>query len=165
MTNTALSIQLAAIGHTISPAVIRQDWGKGAPRNTAAAYLAWRGKRAEKTSRGDPMLRVLRAEKLRHEIAVLKERALSTQRENYTASRELISRAWMAERVHLAAGKVDAFRQTSESEHPLLFAAAEGDVPKCREVVRKIWDEIMVSMQSLAADFDEPATIQKGELK
>jgi hypothetical protein len=71
----------------------------------------------------------------------------------------LIERAWMAARIHIAAGKVDAFRVKSESEHPLLFAAAAGDVPKCREVVQKIWDEIISAMNSLKVDFTEK---QKG---
>jgi hypothetical protein len=74
---------------------------------------------------------------------------------NAVKKRELISRSWMAERVHVAAGKVDAFRLKSEAEHPLLFAAAAGDVPACREVVRKIWNEIMASMNSLEKEFRE----------
>lgn len=68
----------------------------------------------------------------------------------------LISRAWMAERVHIAAGKVDGFRHKSESEHPLQFAACADDVSKCRELVRKIWDEVMTALNSLAKDFEEP---------
>ena len=75
---------------------------------------------------------------------------------NDAKERTLISRAWMAERIHIAAGKVDGFRQKSEAEHPLLFAAAAGDVPACREVVRKIWDEVIASMNSLSTDFKEP---------
>lgn len=67
----------------------------------------------------------------------------------------LISRAWMAERIHIAAGKVDGYRHKSESEDPLKFAAAAGDVAACREVIKKIWDEIMAAMNSLAVDFKE----------
>jgi len=65
----------------------------------------------------------------------------------------LIGRAWMAERVHIAAGRVDAYRMKSEAEHPLLFAAAAGDVAACREVVRKIWDEIAVALNGMKEAF------------
>ncbi len=33
--------------------------------------------------------------------------------------------------------------------------AAAGDVAACREIVRKIWDEVLASLNSLAADFKE----------
>jgi len=41
----------------------------------------------------------------------------------------------------------------SEAEHPLLFAAAAGDVAACREVVRKIWDEIAVALNGMKEAF------------
>ena len=157
MTNTQLSKELAAVGQRISAEVIRKDWAKGAPRNSADAYLAWRAKRAAATSRGDPMLRQLRADKLKQEIGVLKERKTRDRRENAEAIDELISRAWVAERIHAMAGRIDQYRHTSESQHPLLFAAAEGDVAKCREVVMKIWDEILGAMNSFAGEFNEDA--------
>jgi hypothetical protein len=91
----------------------------------------------------------LKGSKLREEIRKLKLA-------NDLKEGRLIERAWMAERVHIAAGKVDGFRHKSEAEHPLLFAAAAGDVAACREVVRKIWDEVLASLNSLAADFKEP---------
>jgi hypothetical protein len=67
----------------------------------------------------------------------------------------LIERAWMAERIHAAAGRVDAYRLKSEAEHPLLFAACGDnvDVPKCREVVRRIWDEIAAAMNDAKEAF------------
>ena len=156
MTSTELSQELAEVGHKITPDVIKKDWQSGAPRSSAAEYLAWRARRADKTGRGDPALRQLRAEKLKQEIAVLKERQVAQKRDNDVAKGELISRAWMAERVHIAAGKFDSWRHQSEAEHPLQFAAAAGDVAACREVVRKIWDEGMGFLNSLADDFKEP---------
>jgi hypothetical protein len=83
------------------------------------------------------------------------ERHRKLKLENDETEKTLIKREWMAERVHLAAGKVDAFRQKSEAEHPLLFAAAAGDVAACRAVVRKIWDEVMASLNTLEKDFRE----------
>jgi hypothetical protein len=68
---------------------------------------------------------------------------------------ELIDRAWMAGRIHAAAGKVDALRIKSEAEHPLLFAAAAGDVPACRAVIQQIWDEIISSISALESEFKE----------
>jgi|GEM_PF-2243347 hypothetical protein len=153
MTSTELSNELAEIGHKITPEVIKKDWQKGAPRSSAAAYLSWRAKRSEKTARGDPELRGLRADKLKQEIGVLKERRVAQRRENEVARGALIGRAWMAERVHIAAGRVDAYRMKSEAEHPLLFAAAAGDVAACREVVRKIWDEIAVALNGMKEAF------------
>ena len=73
----------------------------------------------------------------------------------------LISRTWLAERMARATKSAKKHRQKSEAEHPLLFAAAGSDVAKCREVVSKIWDEIMAAMHSLGADFDE-GTAKKG---
>jgi len=84
-----------------------------------------------------------------------KERHRKLKMENDVRARTLISREWMAERVHIAAGRVDGFRHKSEAEHPLLFAATNGDVAACREIVRKIWDEVMASLNSLATDFSE----------
>lgn len=67
----------------------------------------------------------------------------------------LIARAWVAERFHLFGGDLDKFRAKSEAEHPLLFAAAAGDVPACRELVRKVWDDIMRDLNSLKRHFAE----------
>jgi hypothetical protein len=165
MTNTELSKELAVIGHRTTPEVIRKDWQKGAPRKSADAYLAWRAKRSEKTARGDPELRRLRAEKLKQEIGVLKERRVAQRRENATARGELISRAYMADRVHHAAGVVDSYRFRSEAEHPLLFAAAAGDVAVCREVVRRIWGEIMIALNSMKKSFaPTPKTTNEKEI-
>jgi len=69
---------------------------------------------------------------------------------------KLIERAWMAERIQVAAGVLNAFRVKSELEHPTRFAATGGDVAKCREHLCGIWDEIMRGFQSLASNFKEP---------
>lgn len=155
MKSAELSKKLAAVGEAISPETIRGDWAHGAPRSSAASYLKWRQARAERTGRGDPVLRKLRAEKLRGEIRILADRHKAEQRENQTKAGELISRAWMAERIHASAGEVDAYRIKSENEDPLLFAAAAGDVPACREVVRKIWTNIFVALNNMKKHFDE----------
>lgn len=65
----------------------------------------------------------------------------------------LIERAWMAERIQNMAGEINGLRVKSEAEHPLKFAQAEGDVPKCREIVRAIWDEILAGLQGLSKSF------------
>src|SRR5690348_2459239 len=73
----------------------------------------------------------LKGRKLSEEIRKLK--LANDLKEN-----RLISRQWMAERMQAVAGRITQYRLKSEAEHPLLFAAAAGDVPACREVVKKI---------------------------
>jgi len=68
---------------------------------------------------------------------------------------KLIPRAWVNERIQRIAGDINATRAKSESEDALLFAAAMGDVPKCRVIVRTIWDRIMVAHQELAKHLAE----------
>lgn len=85
----------------------------------------------------------------------LAEKVRKLQLANDAKECRLIERAWMAERVHAAAGKIDAFRVKSEAEHPLLFAAAGDDVVKCREVLRKIWDEIAIALNGMKDSFKE----------
>jgi hypothetical protein len=60
----------------------------------------------------------------------------------------LVERAWVLERHQLASGAMNAFRSKSEAEHPLRFAAANGDVALCRTIIRGIWDEIFATLQS-----------------
>ena len=90
-----------------------------------------------------------------------KERHRKFKMENDLREGELIERAWMASRIHVAAGKVDAFRVKSEAEHPLLFAAAAGDVPACRAVVQTIWNEVFAAMQSLEGEFQSTKKAKK----
>ena len=68
---------------------------------------------------------------------------------------KLISRAWVNERIQRIAGDINATRVKSEAEDALLFAAAMGDVPKCRVIVRGIWDRIMIAHQELAKHLAE----------
>ena len=67
----------------------------------------------------------------------------------------LVPRAWVAERIQRAAGELNAARTKSEAEHPLLFAAAAGDVAATRTIVRGIWDDIFMSLQSLRGHFEQ----------
>jgi len=53
------------------------------------------------------------------------------------------------------AGDINATRAKSESEDALLFAATMGDVPKCRVIVRSIWDRIMQAHHDLAKHLAE----------
>lgn len=67
----------------------------------------------------------------------------------------LVERAFVAEKMQLAAGELNSFRAKSEAEHPLRFAAAAGDPAKCREVLRGVWDEIFASINGLSRHFAE----------
>ena len=156
MKSSDLSKKLAAVGEAISPETIRGDWAHGAPRSSAASYLKWRQARAKRTGRGDPMLRKLKADKLRGEICILADRHKAEEREHRQKAGELISRAWIAQRISIAAGKVDSLRLKSEAEDPLKFAAAAGDVAACRAVVHGVWDGIAASLHALREDFREP---------
>jgi len=74
---------------------------------------------------------------------------------NDTKEGRLIERAWMAERIQVAAGDINTYRAKSEAEHPTRFAAAAGDVARCREIVCGIWDEIMKIHCEMAKHFAE----------
>ncbi len=146
----AKSFTAAAKACKLTPRTIRdlkaEQFPGIRPDGTVDLSQFWPAYLKRKTERGGSVS--IKDEKTTEEIRKLR---LANDAKEGT----LISRAWMAERIHVAAGRVDAFRVKSEAEHPLLFAAAAGDVPACREVVRKIWDEVMASMESLAGDFKE----------
>lgn len=158
-TGIAKSFTAAAKACGLTPRTIRDLKAEGfpgtRPDGTVDLSVFWPAYLKRKAERGGTVS--LKDEKTTEEIRKL--RLVNDVKEG-----TLISRAWMAERIHIAAGKVDGFRHKSESEHPLLFAAAAGDVAACREVVRKIWDEVMAAMNSLAEDFKEPTngTSRKG---
>ena len=86
MTCKELAEKLAALGTVISPETIRKDWGKGAPRGSAEAYLRWREKNIKV---GNPEVRDLKAEKIRKEIELLTERHLGEKRNNEIEAGEL----------------------------------------------------------------------------
>lgn len=67
----------------------------------------------------------------------------------------LVERAWVVERIHRLGGEVNAVRAKSEAEHPLRFAAAAGDVAKCRTVLRSVWDDILRSIAVLRKHLEE----------
>jgi hypothetical protein len=67
----------------------------------------------------------------------------------------IISRAWVASKIQVCAGSVNAIRTKSEAEHPLKFAAAKDDVPACRTILRGIWDEILTALADLGKNFEE----------
>lgn len=71
----------------------------------------------------------------------------------------LIQRAFVAERFQRMAGELNAIRAKSEAEHPLRFAACgqNVDVPRCRTVLRGVWDEILAAMSRLGDHLEEPA--------
>jgi hypothetical protein len=91
----------------------------------------------------------LRDQKIIEEIRKL--RIASDEKEKM-----LVNRAWVAGQIQAAAGEVAALRVKSEAEHPMRFAAAAGDVAACREIVRGVWDEILVSIQGLGRHLSEP---------
>ena len=105
MTSKAMSEKLAAIGHAITPETVRKDWTKGAPRGTPEAYLRWRAKHVTHDGRSDPDAKALKAEKLQHEIDLLKERLIAEKRENEVKAGQL----WRKDEV-LAARKAGAAR-------------------------------------------------------
>ena len=74
---------------------------------------------------------------------------------NDTKAGTLIQRAFVVQRIQRAAGEINAYRLRSETEHPKLFAATNGDIALCRTRVRQIWDEIMRAFGNLAKHFDE----------
>lgn len=90
----------------------------------------------------------LRERKMEEEI-----RGRKLRNDNYAG--RLVERAWVAERIQRAAGELHAFRAKSEMEHPMRFAAAAGDVPMCRTVLRGVWDEVFKGIQSLEKHFSE----------
>jgi hypothetical protein len=147
----AKSFTAAAKACGLTPRTIRDLKAEGFPgiRTDGTVDLAvfWPAYLKRKTDHGGTVS--LKDEKTTEEIRKL--RLVNDVKEG-----TLISRAWMAERIHIAAGKVDGFRHKSESEHPLLFAEAAGDVAACREIVRKIWDEVLGALNGLATDFKEP---------
>ena len=144
----SLKAAAARTGETL--ATIKAAKAEGCPafkpgnRIHIAELVAWLALHPEvrKKSAGTNLDNKIKAERLR-----------KFKMENDERDDLLVKKEWVSERLHLAAGKVDAFRQKSEAEHPLLFAAAMGDVAQCREVVRKIWDEVMASMNSLKSEF------------
>lgn len=142
------SMAQAATGLGIELRVLKAAKRAGCPgfrgsRVYGSEVKAWLAEHPQVGKASDLRERKLRAECDKIETA------------NAVKKRELISRAWMAERVHVAFGKIDAFQQKSEAEHPLLFAAAADNVVQCREVIRKIWDEIKDSIQTLGKEFKE----------
>ncbi len=84
----------------------------------------------------------------------LKEEIRKLKLANDLREGRLIERAWMAERLLVAVGRVDAYRLRSEAEHPLRFAAAAGDVAACREVIQEIWNEIMAAHHECQSAFE-----------
>ena len=147
----AKSFTAAAKATGLTPRTIRdlkaEQFPGIRPDGTVDLGLFWPAYLKRKEERGGAIS--LKDEKTTEEIRKL--RLVNDVKEG-----TLISRAWMAERIHIAAGKVDGFRHKSESEHPLQFAACADDVSKCREIVRKIWDEVMNSLNSLSVEFKEP---------
>jgi hypothetical protein len=139
----------AALG--ITPKTLRTWRAENAPGFSQDGAIdleklkAWAEARQEKRAGSAH----LRARKLRAECIKL-ETANAIKRD------ELVSRVWCAERFHAYGGALDGIRVKSEAEHPLLFAAAAGDVAACREVVMKIWDEIMAALSdTIGRAFDE----------
>lgn len=66
---------------------------------------------------------------------------------------KLVEIAWVAERFQRFAGEINAIRVKSESEDAPKFAETNGDIPRCRSVLRGIWDQIMRDMQACSKHF------------
>jgi hypothetical protein len=91
-----------------------------------------------------------RDEKLREEIRRL--RIANDAKEG-----RLVERAWVAERMQRAAGDLNNLRAKWEAELPMKFAETNGDVPECRMILRGVFDEIFLGVQTLAKHFEDHA--------
>lgn len=90
----------------------------------------------------------LKEQKLAEEVRKLRIR-------NDRDAGKLVELAWINERFQRFGGELHAIRSKSESEHPVNFGAAAGDVAACRSVLRGIWDDIMKAMQACSKHFEK----------
>ncbi len=117
MTSKKLSEQLAAVGHAIAPDTIRKNWGKGAPRNSAEAYMRWTQKNGGKPGNTD--LQELKRQKVEKEIAVLEQRRIAEERDNRIRDGELVERAVVRTgQAKIASKAVAVMIQKFETELP-----------------------------------------------
>ena len=116
-------------------------------RVNADAVAAWAEKRrADRGGSSDA-----REQKLFEEIRKLRIA-------NDAKEARLVEIAWVLQRYQLAGAAIEKVRAKSESEDPMKFASAAGDVSACREVVQAIWDGITESLQNeLARPFEQAA--------
>lgn len=71
----------------------------------------------------------------------------------------LVPRAWVYERFQKILGEAHVIRERSIEDHPRRYLAAGGDIARCREVTRGIWDSIMLDLQGLAKHMEEPPKV------
>lgn len=67
----------------------------------------------------------------------------------------LVPRAWVCERIQKMCGELSALQARSESEHPVMLAAAGDDVAENRAVLRQCWDSIRDMLQELGEHLRE----------
>ena len=112
-----------------------------------AKVKAWVESNAEKLEQSSQDL-PLKEQKLAEEVRKLRIR-------NDRDAGKLVELAWINERFQRFGGELHAIRSKSESEHPVNFGAAAGDVAACRSVLRGIWDDIMKAMQACSKHFEK----------
>ena len=108
------------------------------------AMAAWRKARKKKRQGKKSGIEAERDEKIR-----------KLRLANDKVEARLVERAWVAEKIQLTAGELNAFRSKSEAEWPTKFAAAAGDVVACRMLVRQFWDETFAALGRLSKNFNE----------
>ncbi|MFO1461448.1 MAG: hypothetical protein U1G08_18855 [Verrucomicrobiota bacterium] len=67
----------------------------------------------------------------------------------------LVDRGWVTERHGRLAGEMSGIRAKSEQEDAMLFIGTNGDIARCRQILRGIWDRIFKSMQGCARHFEQ----------
>jgi hypothetical protein len=81
---------------------------------------------------------------------------------NEMLAKRLVEKAWVAECMRKAAGRLSTYRARSEAEHPTRIP--DGDIAAKRRVLGEIWDEVYAAMGELQTCFDERA-IKKAKRK
>lgn len=82
-------------------------------------------------------------------LKVQQETARKLKIQNDLKQGMLIERASVISAFKSCKGRLDDYRLRSEQEHALLFAGFNGDIPRNREQVKRMWDEILKAFQEM----------------
>jgi hypothetical protein len=116
-------------------------------RFSRAAVVKWAAEKG-KHAAGLGDREGMRAKKLAEEVRKLKLA-------NDARAELVVERAKVADCIRRMSADWNSYRVRAESTLPLRFAASANDVPACREILRGIFDEATLGLQSLARHFDE----------